>query len=198
MFGSKERREEKFWSLASPFVSFLYNMALRYTGNRFDAEDLLQETVFMGLKNFHQLRDETRCKNWLFTILRNLYLSQLERCEKIVHTDFNEKGQDYVGLLEEAAQRPDPEQDLMERLDAAQIQSLLNRLPEKYKSPILLYFMEGMSYQEISEAMNLPLGTVMSRLSRGKELLKESILRASLAAHRDRKIVDFRRSHGNE
>jgi RNA polymerase sigma-70 factor (ECF subfamily) len=173
-------------------------MAMRYTGNRFDAEDLLQETVFMGLKNFHQLRDEAKCKHWLFAILRNLYLSQVERCERIVQTDFDEKGPDYVSLLEEAAQRPNPEQDLMERMDAAQIQSILDRLPEKYKSPILLYFMEGMSYQEIAVAMNLPIGTVMSRLSRGKELLKKSVLRASLAAHRESRVVDFRRSHGKE
>ena len=198
LFRSKDRGGERFWGLASPFVSFLYNMALRYTGNRFDAEDLLQETVFTGLKSFHQLRDETKCKHWLFAILRNLYLSQLERRNKVVQTGFDEKGPDYLSLLEEAASGSNPEQELMDRLDAVKIQDLLDRLPEKYKSPVLLYFMEGMTYQEIAEAMNLPLGTVMSRLSRGKELLKKSIVRTSLAAHLDRKVVDFRKSQGNE
>lgn len=198
MFGSRDRRGEKFWGLAGPFVSFLYSVALRYTGNRFDAEDLLQETVATGLKNFHQLRDEAKCKHWLFAILRNLYISQLERCRKIVHTDFDDRGQDYVDLLEELAQRSNPEQDLMERLDAVEIQKLLDGLPEKYKSPILLYFMEDMSYREIAEAMNLPLGTVMSRLSRGKELLKKSILRSSPAAGSGRKVLDFKSHHGNE
>lgn len=198
MFGSKERQGERFWSLASPFVSFVYNMALRYTGNRFDAEDLLQETIFTGLKKFHQLRDATRCKNWLFAILRNLYLRQVRRSERFVPTDFDEQGRDYVSLLEEAAMRSNPEQELMERLDAAGIQRALDRLPERYKSPILLYFMEGMSYREIADAVDLPLGTVMSRLSRGKELLKANILRDLRAASRDRKVVDFRRSHGYE
>jgi RNA polymerase sigma-70 factor (ECF subfamily) len=130
--------------------------------------------------------------------LRNLYLAQRERCAKTVHTDFDEKDADYIGLLEELAQRSNPEQDLMERLDAVEIQSLLDGLPEKYKSPILLYFMEDMSYQEIADAMNLPLGTVMSRLSRGKELLKKSILRSSLAAGSGRKVLDFKSHHGNE
>lgn len=198
LFGSRDRRGERFWGLVGPSVSFLYSVALRYTGNRFDAEDLLQATVATGLKNFHQLRDEAKCKHWLFAILRNLYTGQLERCRKTVYTDFDEKGTDYIGLLEELAQRSNPEQDLIERLDAAEIQSLLDRLPEKYKSPILLYFMEDMSYREIAEAMNLPLGTVMSRLSRGKELLKKNILGSSLAAGRGRKVLDFKSHHGNE
>lgn len=171
---------ERFREIACPHLTFLYNLAMKYTGNRYDAEDMVQETYFTALKSFHQLRDESRCKSWLFAILRNIYLREARQSGRMrLIPDIGDEPE-YVEMLDEAANTPDVERALEQKLDAQQIQELLSRLPEKYKTLIILYFTEEMSYREISDLVEIPIGTVMSRLSRGKQLLKKAALKSSL------------------
>jgi RNA polymerase sigma-70 factor (ECF subfamily) len=84
---------------------------------------------------------------------------------------------DYLGYLEEMADRSDVEKIIDKKIDSSRIQQALKKLPEKYKTPVILHYMEGMLYREISATMEIPIGTVMSRLARGRELLKKEIMR---------------------
>ena len=151
-------------------------MALRYTGNRYDAEDLVQETLFSAYKSIQQLRDEKKCKAWLFAILRNIYVKESRQRGRMEKLEYG-KEIDYVSYLEEIADRSDVEKIIDKKIDSSRIQQALKTLPEKYKTPVILHYMEGMLYREISATMEIPIGTVMSRLARGRELLKKEIMR---------------------
>ena len=165
-------------------------MALRYAGNRYDAEDLVQETFYVGLKKFYQLREERKFKSWLFAILRNTYLKNRRQEGKFLKSEY-EDGTDYIRLLENAAEHIDVETAYEQKIKSAQIQELLNELPEKQKSPLLLYYISGMTYHEISETLEVPMGTVMSRLSRGKQILKKKVLRHYMRNNESARIVQF-------
>jgi RNA polymerase sigma factor (sigma-70 family) len=90
-----KRPPEKFWQLADAHLKFLYNIALRYTGNRYDAEDLVQETFYVGFKKFYQLREERKFKSWLFAILRNTHLKNGRQKGKLLKSEY-EDGIDYI------------------------------------------------------------------------------------------------------
>jgi RNA polymerase sigma-70 factor (ECF subfamily) len=166
-------------------------MALRYAGNNFDAEDMVQETFYTAFKNFHQLRDKGKCKSWLFAILRNIYLKERRQRERIYKIEQSEDV-NYLSYLEEAAEQFDIEKAVVNKIDSDRIGHTLDRLPEKYKSPLLLFYMENSTYKEISDTLDIPIGTVMSRLARGKELLKKEIMRGlMLAEASEKKVVDF-------
>ena len=190
LFPKTKRTPEKFWELADVHMNFLYNMALRYAGNRYDAKDLVQETFYVGLKKFYQLREERKFKSWLFAILRNTYLKNRRQEGKFLKSEY-EDGTDYIRLLENAAEHIDVETAYEQKIKSAQIQELLNELPEKQKSPLLLYYISGMTYHEISETLEVPMGTVMSRLSRGKQILKKKVLRHYMRNNESARIVQF-------
>ena len=164
-------------------------MALRYAGNRYDAEDLVQETLFSAYKSLHQLRDEKKCKAWLFTILRNVHIKDSRQRGRMENLEYG-KEDDYVGYLEKMSDQSDMEKIIDTKIDSSRIQQALNRLPEKYKTPVILHYMEGMLYREISTTMGVPIGTVMSRLARGRALLKKEILKLLTAKTN---IVAFRK-----
>ncbi len=181
---------DRFWELAKDHVKFIYNMALRYAGNQYDAEDLVQETYFIAFKKFDQLRDESKLKSWLFTILRNTYLKTRRQSGQSKITEYDD-GTEYISALEIAVEQIDVATAYEQKIESDQIQQLLAELPEKYKSPLLLYYLSEMSYQEISETIDLPMGTVMSRLSRGKQILKKKILRIQMLDSQSSKVIQF-------
>ena len=181
---------DRFWELAKDHVKFIYNMALRYAGNQYDAEDLVQETYFIAFKKFDQLRDESKLKSWLFTILRNTYLKTRRQNGLSKITEYDD-GTEYISALEIAVEQIDVATAYEQKIESDQIQQLLAELPEKYKSPLLLYYLSEMSYQEISETIDLPMGTVMSRLSRGKQILKKKILRIQMLDSQSSKVIQF-------
>ncbi len=182
----EKNNNERFSELARPYIKFLYNMALRYAGNSYDAEDMVQETLFIALKKINTLRDDTKCKSWLFSVLRNVFLKELRIKGRKYKFEFDERD-DYITALNGFADNGDVEKAFDKKVDELQIQRILDKLPEKYKSPILLYFMEELSYQEISEYLDIPIGTVMSRLSRAKIFLKKEML----------KVIKYDASYGN-
>jgi RNA polymerase sigma-70 factor (ECF subfamily) len=186
----RKRTADRFWELTRDHVNFLYNMALRYAGNQYDAEDLVQETFFVGFKKFDQLRDENKIKYWLFTILRNTYFKARRQNEHIKNTEFDE-GLDYISTLENTVEQTNVVQEYEKKIESDHIQQILDELPDKHKTPLLLYYMSGLSYQEIAETLDLPIGTIMSRLSRGKQTLKKKLLRHQLQNARATNVIKF-------
>jgi RNA polymerase sigma-70 factor, ECF subfamily len=139
----------------------LYRYAYRLSGSAADAEDLTQETFGKALARLPQLREPERAKAWLFRILRNLYLHKVrdQKRHKVVPLDA-------VGDL------PGRGAEEMPEIDPAKLQQALNELDEAFRTPIILFYFEEFSYRDIAEQMDLPIGTVMSRLARGKAYLK--------------------------
>jgi RNA polymerase sigma-70 factor (ECF subfamily) len=146
----------------------LYRYAFRLSGSSADADDLTQETFCKAQANLAQLREPERARSWLFSILRNAYLhrnrdDRLHRCVPL----------EAVGDLPEAAPDPLPE------IDPERLQQALNELDEVFRTPIILYYFEDFSYRDIAEQMDLPMGTVMSRLARAKAYLRTRLLPTS-------------------
>lgn len=185
------RTSEHFRKLSSAHIRFLYNLALRFTGNRYDAEDIVQETLLIAFDRFEQLRDDGKFKSWTFTILRNVYLKSLSKSKDQHKMEF-EDGIDYEEVLTGAAAKLDLEEAVVKKVEATQVQNFLAQMPEKYQSPLILYYMEELSYRQISDFLNVPIGTVMSRMSRGKQLLKKQVLRSEMADSRRRKVRKLR------
>ena len=189
--GRKEHRREEFWNLAQDQTRFLYNVAFKYAGNHYDAEDLVQETLYTAYSKFHQLRERRKIKSWMFTILRNQFL-KWQRKKTPVRMDEFENGIDYLTQLESAS----PQQNAVsayERIaEAETIQSILDTLPEKYKTVLILFYMEDSAYQEIAEMLGVPIGTVMSRLSRAKQMMKKALLKSTIDAPHVKKVIQLR------
>jgi RNA polymerase sigma-70 factor (ECF subfamily) len=139
----------------------LYRYAFRLTGSAATADDLTQETFCKAQLHLAQLRDPGRAKPWLFSILRNAYLhrARADRQQRCLSLDA-------VGDLPEPSPGPLPE------IDPERLQQALDELPEAFRTPIILYYFEDFSYRDIAEQMDLPIGTVMSRLARAKAHLR--------------------------
>src|SRR5207248_3782696 len=157
----------------------LYRYAYRLAGNAADAEDLTQETFCKAQRNLGQLRDPARAKSWLFCILRNLYLHKI-RAEKHRHCV---SLADMDDVPERSASRWLP-------VEPERLQEVLKELPEGFRTPVILYYFEDFSYREIAEQMDLPLGTVMSRLARAKAYLRSRLLQPAVNGHHPRRATD--------
>jgi RNA polymerase sigma-70 factor (ECF subfamily) len=143
----------------------LYRYAYRLSGSSADAEDLTQDTFCKAQLKLSQLRDPDRARPWLFSILRHAYLQRARTQRQQVCVPL-----DGVGDLAEPLPDPLPE------IDPEQLQVALNELSEVYRTPIILYYFEGFGYRDIAEQMDLPLGTVMSRLARAKAHLRSRLI----------------------
>jgi RNA polymerase sigma-70 factor (ECF subfamily) len=139
----------------------LYRYAYRLAGSAADAEDLTQEAFAKAVARLPQLRDPDRAKAWLFRILRNGYLHRARDSRR--HQTVSLDG---IGEL------TDPTPESPAEFDPARLQEALNELDESFRTPLILYYFEDFSYREIAEQMDLPIGTVMSRLARGKGHLR--------------------------
>jgi RNA polymerase sigma-70 factor (ECF subfamily) len=161
----------------------LYRYAYRLAGSSADAEDLTQEAFCKAQLNLSQLRDPTRAKPWLFSILRNAYLHRV-RADR----------QQPVVPLEAVGDLAEPLPDPLPEIDPERLQQALNELPENFRTPIILYYFEDFGYRDIAEQMDLPIGTVMSRLARAKAHLRSRLLPAgasvSANGHLPRRATD--------
>jgi RNA polymerase sigma-70 factor (ECF subfamily) len=172
---NKARRRKTFHEIVYPQLGFVYNMALRLSGNPYDAEDLSQEVCAIAFERLPQLKDPAKCRFWLLSILRNKYLRSLERRRpELLDTTDDES---YTAVLEALPTDEDPESLLVGKETAETVQQCLHDLPEKYKTPLALFYTEEWSYKEIASGLDLPIGTVMSRIARGRELVKKALLR---------------------
>jgi RNA polymerase sigma-70 factor (ECF subfamily) len=142
----------------------LYRYAYRLTGSAADAEDLTQETFGKAFARLEQLREPDRARAWLYRILRNLYLHKIrdEKRHRTVPIDA-------VGEL------PGRETDEPLVIDPAKLQRALDELDEGFRTPLILFYFEEFSYRDIAEQMDLPIGTVMSRLARARAYLRSKL-----------------------
>lgn len=172
---TEEQRASRFERDALPFLDQLYGGALRMTRNPADAEDLVQETFVKAFAKFDTFTEGTNLKAWLFRILTNTYINSYRRRQREprwTHTDDLDDwqmahSQPYVtGELRSA------EAEALDRITDDAVVSALARLPEDFAMAVYLADVEGFSYREIAEIMNTPIGTVMSRLHRGRGLLR--------------------------
>lgn len=174
-------RTAEFEEVALPYLDALFNLALNLTRNRKDAEDLVQETYLRAFRFFDSYQPGTHIKAWLFRILRNTFINRY-RAAKIrpEEVDFEKIEGAYEKIVEEdylqARRPPSPEEAVMVSVPDEEIQQAMAALPEEYRTVVIMALVEEMSYKEIASAASIPLGTVMSRLHRGRKLLQKSLL----------------------
>ncbi|HVN91527.1 MAG TPA: sigma-70 family RNA polymerase sigma factor [Candidatus Binataceae bacterium] len=170
-------RRLRFEQAALPHLDALYTSALRLARNRDDAEDLLQDTVLRAYRSFHQFSPGTNCRAWLLTILYNHFRSDYRRGwrEQLANT-----GDEFERELEASSIAQDEGQDNPEQIAAGHstaqlIQKALTTLPEEFRETLLLVDLQELNYQEVSEVLAIPLGTVKSRISRGRTMLRVAL-----------------------
>ena len=149
----------------------LYRYAYRLSGSSADAEDLVQDTFCKAQESLKQLRDPQRARPWLFKILRNAYLHRVraDRQRKFVS-------------LDAAGDVAEPPPEPLPPVDQEQLQQALDELPELFRTPIILFYFEEFSYRDVAEQMDLPIGTVMSRLARAKAFLRSRLMPSDAVA----------------
>lgn len=154
-----------FDAVVEQFYQGLYQFAFGLTGNASDAADLTQETYRVLLLKSGQIRDPQKIKSWLFTTLYREFLGRRRHLVRFPELDVAEAESELPAI--DAAQA--------ENLDANVVISALQTLEEKYRAPLIMFYLEELSYKEIAAVLEVPIGTVMSRLSRGKQILRQRL-----------------------
>ena len=156
----------EFAELVDAQYQALFRFALSLTRDADRAADLVQETFCIWAEKGGQLKDRSKAKTWLFTTLHREFLGQRRRAERYTEEELNE---------ETAGAVTTPEDDADRQMDGQRALELLGLLEDTYRAPVTLFYLQQHSYKEIAEILGIPIGTVMSRLSRGKELLRRQM-----------------------
>src|SRR5262249_11572820 len=166
-----------FEAMALPHLDSLYGTALRLTRNERDAEDLVQDAVLKAFRFFHRFEQGTNGRAWLFKILTNTFFNKYRKRQRERDVLEAVEGEGADGLLSDGAKQVtrDPEAVLLGRLLTDRIQAALDALPADFRLAVMLADVEGFTYREIAEIMECPVGTVMSRLYRGRRLLQNRL-----------------------
>ncbi len=174
--GAEGDRRAEFERLALTQLDALYGAAMRYTRNERDAEDLVQDTVLRAFRFFHHFEEGTNIKAWLFKILTNTFINKYRRGAKEREIiDELEYDQEFFVSEGTARSAEDPEGNLLNSLFSGDVQQALAQLPEDFRIAVVLADLEDFSYKEIADIMDCPVGTVMSRLYRGRRLLQKRL-----------------------
>jgi RNA polymerase sigma-70 factor, ECF subfamily len=175
-FGTSSSQDDDslpgFEELAMPLFDSLYNFARWLAQNQTDVEDLVQETYLKALRGFASFQPGTNFRAWTFQILRNTFLSSRSRLDRRMTIAMDSEEEDGPEL---AVENQTPETIFMNRSNFEQVQKAIDHLPAHYREALLLCEVEEMSYQEIAEILSIPIGTVMSRLSRARQAVRESL-----------------------
>jgi RNA polymerase sigma-70 factor, ECF subfamily len=162
---------------ALPHMDALYRTALRMTKNENDAEDLVQEAFTKAYRFWDKFEPGSNCRAWLFKIMTNIFINEYRsksRAPVAVNVDDIDDNFLY-GQLAQTGREDNPEQHLFAKVFDADVKKAIEELPDDFRLVVILSFLEGFSYQEIAEIADLQLGTVKSRLHRGRKLLQKKL-----------------------
>jgi RNA polymerase sigma-70 factor (ECF subfamily) len=178
--GPAHTESSSFEQLLAPILGAAYGTALHMTRHKDDAEDLVQEAAVRAFRSFHTFEPGTNFKAWFFRILTNLYLNQYrqkQRAPEMVNLDDAPDLYLYSHTVAEGlhSRSTDPATLVLRKLDAEHVAAAIAALPEEFRTVCALYFREEFAYQEIAQILDCPLGTVRSRLHRGRKALQREL-----------------------
>ena len=170
----KKALKADFEQVAIPHLSYIYTAALYLTKDEHEAEDLVQETYLRAYRFFHKFEPGTNCRAWLLSIQRHLFInSYRQKKTQPDFLDWDKIDQDYELFLgQRDPEKWNPEKVIASRIMGSEVEKALKELPEEFRTAIVLVDIDELTYEEASQIMECPIGTVRSRLSRGRHILQ--------------------------
>lgn len=176
MSHTASRKQQAFNDEILPHLDSLYNFALRLTTDQSDAEDLVQDTIVKAFRFFDSYEKGTNAKAWLFRILKNSFINNYRKnLKKPQSVDYDEVSSYYETVRAERTDTTDLESIMFRNLMDDNFSKALAKLPEDFRTVVLLCDVDGFTYEEISNMLDVPIGTIRSRLHRGRNLLKTEL-----------------------
>ena len=171
------KKQKDFDEEIIPHMDALYNFALRLTTDPNDAEDLVQDTIVKAYRFFSSYEKGTNAKAWMFRILKNSFINNYRKTsKKPSQVDFDEVSSYYETIRAERTETSDLESLMFREMMDDDLSNALTRLPEDFRTVVLLCDVDGYTYEEIANMLDVPIGTIRSRLHRGRNLLKTELL----------------------
>lgn len=171
------KKQKDFDEEIIPHMDALYNFALRLTTDPNDAEDLVQDTIVKAYRFFSSYEKGTNAKAWMFRILKNSFINNYRKTsKKPSQVDYDEVSSYYESIRAERTQTSDLESLMFREMMDDDLSNALTRLPEDFRTVVMLCDVEGYTYEEIANMLDVPIGTIRSRLHRGRNLLKTELL----------------------
>lgn len=167
-----QQRYAEFEKEAVPHLDAVYNFALRMTGDEDDADDLVQETYLKAFRFFDKFEKGTNCKAWLFRILKNSFINDYRKTTKEPNkVDYDDIQNFYENIKADEVETQHYEEDAFSNLLDDEISKAISELPEDFRTVVILSDIEGFTYEEIADFVDIPVGTVRSRLHRARKML---------------------------
>lgn len=165
--------QKRFETHLNPNLDGAFRIAFNLAGNGEDASDLVQESALRAFRSFHTFQEGTNFRAWFYRIITNLFLEWSRKRQR--ESLFRDEMDLYVDTHHLTGDRSNPVAEVMEKIDIERVHAAIHALPEEYRVAATLYFIDDLSYQEIADIIGCPVGTVRSRLHRGRRLLKQSL-----------------------
>lgn len=173
----EKKKQKDFDDEIIPHMDALYNFALRLTTDPNDAEDLVQDTIVKAYRFFSSYEKGTNAKAWMFRILKNSFINNYRKTsKKPSQVDYDEVSSYYESIRAERTETSDLESLMFREMMDDDLSNALTRLPEDFRTVVLLCDVDGYTYEEIANMLDVPIGTIRSRLHRGRNLLKTELL----------------------